>query len=184
MSIGNFSETNDSSDEVKETKESTDNTEKPKNQILENADGYDDDFDKKLDSMENNESKTENSDNKESDSGEKGGEEKQSLLDKMRNLFSRKESGRESETETKEGENTESDKNDFASRRSSFMEYLREGAPTTEEQAETSKKWQEGKKESGSDGGENNDETKSEGHGEDGERTLWSDAQWRQDHER
>lgn len=56
MSIGNFNETKDVNSEMKETKENVDNTEKTKNQVIEKADRYDDGFEKKLDSIETNES--------------------------------------------------------------------------------------------------------------------------------
>lgn len=65
MSIGNFNETKDVNSEMKETKENVDNTEKTKNQVIEKVDRYDDGFEKKLDSIETNESGMENNDNKE-----------------------------------------------------------------------------------------------------------------------
>ena len=65
MSIGNFNETKDVNSEMKETKENVDNTEKTKNQVIEKADRYDDGFEKKLGSIETNESGMENNDNKE-----------------------------------------------------------------------------------------------------------------------
>ena len=71
MSIGNFNETKDVNSEMKETKENVDNTEKTKNQVIEKADRYDDGFEKKLDSIETNESGMENNDNKEAGMNEK-----------------------------------------------------------------------------------------------------------------
>lgn len=98
MSIGNFDETNESKNEVNETNETTDNTEKPRNQILETPDSYKDDFESKLDSKESKEAERTEQDN---DSGEgkeeKGDGGKTSLLDKMRNLFKKKDDGENQE---------------------------------------------------------------------------------------
>lgn len=130
MSIGSFKETNESN-EVNETRENIDNTEKPKNQILEVPESYDDEFDSKLDSNDR-----ENASTKEGhEQGDESGGEKISLLDKMKNLFSKKENGEESEL-ADNGEN-ESEKNDNGS--SSFRENLRKDVPSLEEQAEKAK---------------------------------------------
>lgn len=131
MSLGNFKETNESS-EVNEARENTDNTEKPRNQILETPESYDDDFDSKLDSKErNNESKKDGQ-----DGGEDVGGEKTSLLDKMRNLFSKKESGEDSDSKVDAQTEQNNDGND---KRNSFLEDLRKDSPSLEEQAQHAK---------------------------------------------
>lgn len=131
MSIGSFKETNESN-EVNETRENIDNTEKPRNQILEIPESYDDDFDSKLDSNDRK-----NASPKEGhEQGDESGGEKTSLFDKMRNLFSKKENGEESEP-TDNGEN-KSEENDN-DRSSSFLEDLRKDAPSLAEQAENAK---------------------------------------------
>lgn len=129
MAIGNFKETNESN-EVNEVRENTDNTEKPRNQILEKPESYDDDFDSKLDNNERT-----NEDTKERmDNGNESSGEKTSLFDKMRNLFSKKENGEESN----DGGIKESDEND-SNKRSSFLDDLRKDAPSMMEQAENAK---------------------------------------------
>lgn len=129
MAIGNFKETNETN-EVNETRENTDNTEKPRNQILETPESYDDNFDSKLD---NNERSGETS-NEKMDNGNELGGEKQSLFDKMRNLFSRKESDGDSNSEGIK-ESAEKD----SSKRNSFLDDLRKDAPTLTEQAENAR---------------------------------------------
>lgn len=84
MSIGNFRET----DEKNETTESTDNAERYKNQILETPESYDDDFDKKLDSLE---SKRELEDGKEKNSNQSENIGKDSAWERLRSLFSKRE---------------------------------------------------------------------------------------------
>lgn len=103
MAIGKFDETNEKN-ETNEAKEATDNNEKKRNQILDTPEDYDDDFDKKLDENENKESK----DQPKEASEEKGDDkEKNSIMDKLRNLFSKKENN-DDKGESKE----ESDKKD------------------------------------------------------------------------
>jgi hypothetical protein len=131
MSIGSFKEINESN-EVNETRENTDNTEKPRSQILETPESYDDDFDSKLDS---NDRKNASQKEGHEQEGESDGE-KTSLFDKMRNLFSKKENGEESEP-TDNGEN-KSEENDNE-RNSSFLEDLKKDTPSLEEQAENAK---------------------------------------------
>ena len=93
--------------ETNEAKEATDNNEKKRNQILDTPEDYDDDFDKKLDENENKESK----DQPKEASEEKGDDkEKNSIMDKLRNLFSKKENN-DDKGESKE----ESDKKDDGS---------------------------------------------------------------------
>lgn len=129
MAIGNFKETNESN-EVNEVRENTDNTEKPRNQILEKPESYEDDFDNKLDNNERtNEDMKERMDNGNESSGEKT-----SLFDKMRNLFSKKENGEESNDDGIK----ESDEND-SNKRSSFLDDLKKDAPSMMEQAENAK---------------------------------------------
>lgn len=163
MSLGNFNETN----------ESTENIEKPRNQILETPDG-DEDFDSKLDSVENNESNTENGDNAESESEEKDGEKKQGLLgkmlDKMGNVFSRKEQDDELDETTKESEDT---KNDNASKKDAFEKSIRVDDSTLDKLDETAKKWRDSD-ESATDSGEDDDEQKQ--HGDGGAKTPWDDG--------
>ncbi len=132
MSIGNFKETNETS-EVNETRENTDNTEKPRNQILETPESYEDDFDSKLDNNERNGEST----NEHSEKGNESSGEKTSLFDKMRNLFSKKESSDDGDESTSD-ETRESAEGDD-DRRSSFLDDLRRGAPSMEEQAERAK---------------------------------------------
>lgn len=139
MAIGNFRESNESY-EVNETKENTDNTEKPRNQILETPKSYDDDFDNRMDSRERkNESGRESKDSVyEPERG--GGEGKASLLDKMRNLFSKRENN--DSNEGNEGEkNKETSAKESADNGSSFRDKLRESAPSMEEQAEQAKEF-------------------------------------------
>lgn len=83
MAFGRFKEANETDDtkEINENKESSlDNSDKRRIQILENPDDYDDDFDSKLDSNENKEKIL---DRKE------GGEEKQGLFDRIKDIFSK-----------------------------------------------------------------------------------------------
>lgn len=179
MSIGNFSETSESKNEVNETNESVDNTEKPKNQILETPDSYNDDFDSKLDSKESKD--VQEVDNKEQDNyfsevnGEKKSDDKTSLLDKMMNLFKKK------EIESSDNIDKKDDSSSTSDMKKDFYERVKENAPSMEKQAEVVKEWQNKKFEANSetDGVEDSFDT----HGEDGERTLWSDAQWRKNHE-
>lgn len=98
MSIGNFKETNENA-EANEAKENTDNTEKPRNQILETPEDYDDDFDKKLDSNEesNEQSNEQKSDSSEAESEKGGDNEKHSVLDRLRNMFSKRENNEDSD---------------------------------------------------------------------------------------
>lgn len=97
MSIGNFSETSESKNELNEANESLDNTEKPRNQILETSDSYKDNFESRLDSKESREGQeteyTEQNNDFSEGKEEKDDGEKTSLLDKMRNLFKKKEDG-------------------------------------------------------------------------------------------
>ena len=131
MSLGNFKETNEAS-EVNEARENTDNTEKPKNQILETPESYDDDFDSKLDTNENN-----NESKKDGQiGGDDSGGEKASLLDKMRNLFSKKESGEDLDSKV-DGQTEQN--NDGNDKRNSFLENLRKDSPSLEEQAQGAK---------------------------------------------
>jgi hypothetical protein len=109
MSIGNFSETSESKNEVNEANESVDNTEKPGNQILETPDSYKDDFESRMDSKESKEGQETEHTKQGDDSGEskeeKGDSDKTSLLDKMRNLFKKKEDG-ENQQESKKVESS------------------------------------------------------------------------------
>lgn len=128
MSVGNFKDSNETND-INETTENIDNSEKKRNQILETPESYDDDFDSKLDN-----NKHENENNKDSSQHENG--EKTGILDKMRNLFSKKESGEKPtfiENEDKEQEKGENN------RRNSFRDDLRKDVPSMEEQAEKAK---------------------------------------------
>ena len=128
MSIGNFKETNETS----EARENTDNIEKPRNQILETPESYDDDFDSKMDNKEW-EDKSKKEGNAE---GNESVVEKMSFFDKMRNLFTKKEGSEESgdsDDKNVEAGNSDSDQ------RSSFIDYLKKGAPSLEEQAEYAK---------------------------------------------
>ena len=68
------------------------------------------------------------------DNGNELGGEKQSLFDKMRNLFSRKESDGDSNSEGIK-ESAEKD----SSKRNSFLDDLRKDAPTLTEQAENAR---------------------------------------------
>lgn len=103
MAIGKFDETNENN-ETNEVKENTDNTEKPRNQILETPEHYDDDFDKKLDQ---NESKNESSGDKpqEFEKGKGEESEKNGILDRLRNLFSKKESNEVNSSDNSEDGN-------------------------------------------------------------------------------
>lgn len=113
MSIGNFNEVKENRESNK-TIENTDNTEKYKNQILEVSESYDDDFDKKLDSID---------DKRE---GEGGGEknteksettEKDSTWERLRNFFSKKEEGENArEYESKDSKERSSDNEGFRDR--------------------------------------------------------------------
>lgn len=128
MSVGNFRETN----EANESRENNDNTEKPRNQILETPESYDDDFDSRLDNK-----KREDESKKEGNSeGNESIVEKTSFLDKMRNLFAKKasseESGEADDKNAKEGSRE-------TNQRSSFLDYLRKDVPSMEEQAENAK---------------------------------------------
>ena len=151
--------------ETNEAKDATDDTEKSRSQILDTPDKYDDDFDKKLDDCEaNQDSPEQNSDENPDSSSEKGeGEEKQSLLDKMRSLFSKKEGAEADEAK---------------SQREKFLDSVRVDdyqAPdldkaesdSTEKPAETSE----------------SEDARGIEHGEDGERTRWSDAQYAREHD-
>jgi hypothetical protein len=187
MSIGNFNETSDSSNEFKETNESKDNVEKPRNQILDLPGSYDDDFKKRLDSIETRTLSEENSLKKNTDDvKEKNGEEKLSLLDKMRNLFSRKENKEEKDNKDADrtNETQESGSTILSDAHKSFVENLRKDAPSMEAQAEAAKKRQDRNYESNVNGNESNGEANDSEHGEDGERTRWSDAQWAREHRR
>lgn len=142
MAIGKFDETNENN-ETNEAKENTDNTEKSRNQILETPEDYDDDFDKKLDQ---NESKNESSGDKPQESEKDKGEdsEKGGVLDRLRNLFSKKESNEEN-SESSESTEKESDNGPEKSEaRNSFVADLRKDAPSYEEQAEKAEKLRNG----------------------------------------
>lgn len=179
MSLGNFKETSETNEtvEANEAKDATDNTEKNRNQILDTPDKYDDDFDKKLDDCESDQDSTERDSDKNLDSSSEKGEseEKQSLLDKMRNLFSKKEST--DGGDTKEDEGTEESKVKEPSQREKFLDSIRVDdyqlpdldkakSDSSEMPAETSE----------------SDDSRGIEHGEDGERTRWSDAQYAREH--
>ena len=86
MSIGNFNEINENN----EAKENTDNAEKFKNLILETPESYDDDFDKKLDVIED---KRDLEGDMEEKNGQPESTEKDSAWERLRSIFSKKESG-------------------------------------------------------------------------------------------
>lgn len=145
MAFGNFRETSENT-ETNEARETTDNTEKSRNQILETPENYDDDFDNKLDSNEANENNekrqtTENNNSEENIAhGEKENvEEKNSLLDRMKNLFSKKENNEKVDLEGNNKINDSCDKSESTKERNSFVENLRESAPSYEEQAKNAK---------------------------------------------
>lgn len=174
MVIGNFKETSEND----EAKENVENTEKPRNQILETPDRYDDDFDSKLDDNEVKENRESQSEGEDSDKFKpQDGEEKQSLLDKMRNLFSRKESDSKNESDEKTNEGSDMGETDEAK---SFRDSLKVDNYEYPD-LENSDRAYENKPES-SDG--TKDDARGYEHGEDGERTRWSDAQWAREHER
>ena len=162
---------------MNETNELTDNTEKSTSRIRESSDSYDDGFDKKLDAVNSKELSRDTT--LEKDSYESDGNKKLSLLDKMRNLVCHKENGGESG-----GDKTERNKSSFSETRDSFLDRVKKDAPSMKEQAEAAKNRREGKSELSDDGNESNDAESSREHGEDGERTLWSDAQWARGYER
>lgn len=112
-----FKETGETTD----NKESSlDNTDKHRNQILETFDDYDDDFDSKLDSNEKEDTKN-NLDSNDS------GQEKTSLLDRIKGLFSK-----ENTKENKEANETSETENEpVKSRAELFRESLK--APSPEE---------------------------------------------------
>ncbi len=128
MSIGIFKETNEAS----EVRENIDNTEKPRNQILETPESYDDDFDSKLDNWER-EDEAKKGENVESNESVV---EKMSFLEKMRSLFVKKESSEGDDDKNIEAGNSSSE-------RAKFLDYLRKDAPSLEEQAENAKELSE-----------------------------------------
>lgn len=180
MSLGSFKETSESSEatETNEAKDATDDTEKSRSQILDTPDKYDDDFDKKLDDCEANQhSPEQNSDENPDSSSEKSeGEEKQSLLDKMRSLFSKKE-GAETD-EAKDAEGTEEAETQEPSQREKFLDSVR----VDDYQAPNLGKAESDSTEKPAEASESDDARGIE-HGEDGERTRWSDAQYAREHD-
>lgn len=185
MSLGNFKETSESSEtseaaetsETNETKDATDDTEKSRSQILDTPDKYDDDFDKKLDDCESDQDSPEqNSDDDPDSSSQKGeGEEKQSLLDKMRSLFSKKEGAEAGDTKADEG--TEESKAKEPSQREKFLESVR----VDDYQVPALDKAESNSGDKPDESSESDDARGIE-HGEDGERTRWSDAQYAREH--
>lgn len=175
MSIGNFDETNESKDEVNET---TDNTEKPRNQILEIPDSYKDDFESKLDSKESKEAeRTEQDYDNDEGKEDNGNSEKNSLLDKMLNLFKKKDIEESDRSEQRnEGESVSDTRKDF-------LDSLRVDSPSMEEQVEAAKERENKHYEANSEVDGTEDSTDTYEHGEDDERTRWSDAQWSREHD-
>lgn len=114
MAFGGFKETNESNEVNENNESSLDNTEKPRNQILETPDDYDDDFDSKLDSNEANEGE----DGDESSEGDDAGGEKQRFFDKIKGFFSKEKNDTD--------ENTESENEPQKSRAESFRDSLKE----------------------------------------------------------
>lgn len=187
MTFGKFSETKESNNEVSESNESR---EKSPDGVKELSDGYsdayNDNFEKKLDAVDSK------ADVKESDSDdfhEKGDAGKQSLLDKMRNLFAKREKQNEVSENKSEKESAAPEASYLEKKRNEFLESLRVDAPSEERQAEVAKEWKEKVEASkkGNDSGEstsgNDDGESGIQHGEDGERTRYSDAQWRREYE-
>ena len=129
MAIGNFKDTNESK-EFDEARESIDNIGKSRNQILETSESYEDAFDKRIEDYECKEEKT----NEVCKQGYESDEGKISLYDKMRNLFSKKESREETDTTAGDESN-----DGFDNKRKSFQDNLRKDAPTMAEQAEGAK---------------------------------------------
>lgn len=126
--------------ENNDVNEKVENTDKPKNQILESPKKYEDKFSSKLDVNEvnekNKEVKNENLDKNET-KGEVGNATS-SLLDRMKNLFDKKE--RNAEKVEKNNEANESlDKSQTPKERNSFIESLRKDSPSYKEQAEKAK---------------------------------------------
>lgn len=178
MSWGNFKEISESSEttevaETNEAKDATDDTEKSRNQILETSDKYDDDFDKKLDDCESDQ---DSDDNPDFSSEKDGGEEKQSLLDKMRNLFSKKE-GTDA-GDTKENKGAEESEAKEPSQREKFLDSVR----VDNYQYPDLDKTESDSSEKPDDESSENDDARGNEHGEDGERTKWSDAQYAREH--
>lgn len=94
MAFGRFNETGEGQ-ETNEARETQDNPEGKKNQILENSEGYEKDFDSRMDDAE------ETLSNRESQEGEG---KKVGLLDKIKARFSKEESGeQDSPVEDKDG---------------------------------------------------------------------------------
>ncbi len=180
MALGNFKETSESSEanEANEANEATDDTEKKRSQILDAPDKYDDDFDKKLDDCEaDQDSPEQNSDENPDSSPEKGeGEEKQSLLDKMRSLFSKKESTEAGDT--KEDKGTEESETKEPSQREKFLDSVH----VDDYQAPDLNKAESDSAEKPDETSES-DDARGIDHGEDGERTRWSDAQYAREHD-
>lgn len=167
MALGKFKETNESNNEIKEANESKEQLDRPRNQILDGC--YDDNFEKKLDDI--------GKDSK-SDIAEKGIESgKSSFLDKMKNLFSKKEN-----SASKKLEDTESDvptqsptnrvRNEFIENLQKEYQEYRKNRPPEAKKVEQKKDVTEGS----SDTGQGIEQ------GEDGERTRYSDAMWRLEH--
>lgn len=187
MSMGNFKETGESSEtseaahatETNETKDAGDNTEKRLSQILETPDEYDDDFDEKLDDCESDQDSPEQVDKNPDSSSEKG-EEKQGLFNKIadgvKTFFSKKEGAEAGETKADEG--TEESEAKEPTRREKFLDSVRVDdyqAPDLDKAKSDSSDRPDGTSEGG-------DVSDSE-HGEDGQRTRYSDAQYAKAHE-
>jgi len=180
MSFGHFKETNEDK-ESNEASETIDNTERPKNQILEIPKDFDD-FDSKLDANDAKESSEKQSSMEKDDSGEskrgEGKEEKTSILDKMRNIFSKKESG-----ETDESENTDVDTDSSNESQQEQLKKSWELSPEDvkkvhEGQNKVAEKERNGEYEKPSEASGSSDDARGIEHGEDGERTRYSDAQY------
>ncbi len=113
MSIGNFRETSEKN-ETNETTEKTDNAEKYKNQILKTPESYDDDFDKKLDSLDN---KRKLEDGKERNANQSENTGKDGAWERLRNFFSKREKGENTERhESKASTEQPSDNKSFRDR--------------------------------------------------------------------
>ncbi len=131
MSIGNFSESREGSDNNESRME---NSEKKNEQKTESSEQRNENVDSKMDEHESKQEKQ--SDNKESKKDSSEESEKQGVWDKLKSFF-KKDGGEDRGEKSDDGKEDSADKSDPVK---SFKDRMKEGAPSMEQQAADAKK--------------------------------------------